>query len=193
MVYHGVVKWKWPKTITSKTMVRFSSSFFPRYRQDLTKTYIRVWYGLIWYGMVKIAKKCWSCINYHFQTPRIKMFPYSCTKKRLFLRRCWRPSILPTNSTITCLLHTSSTSAHRAPGQLTENIPCPGPEDRDLTLQKYIAKNAYFIAPIPQEIETESELEEERVPTPEVMKKEDEDLDTDQVKLFLYNPNKPIN
>merc|ERR1719445_1560301 len=27
---------------------------------------------------------------------------------------------------------------------------------------------------------TESELEEERVPTPEVMKKEDEDLDTDQ-------------
>ena len=33
-----------------------------------------------------------------------------------------------------------------------------------------------------QEIETESELEEERVPTPEVMKKEDEDLDTDQVK-----------
>ena len=35
---------------------------------------------------------------------------------------------------------------------------------------------------MPQEIETESELEEERVPTPEVMKKEDEDLDTDQVK-----------
>ena len=33
-----------------------------------------------------------------------------------------------------------------------------------------------------QEIETESELEEERVPTPEVMKKEDEDLDTDQVR-----------
>lgn len=40
----------------------------------------------------------------------------------------------------------------------------------------------FNIAPIRQEIETESELEEERVPTPEVMKKEDEDLDTDQVK-----------
>ena len=43
------------------------------------------------------------------------------------------------------------------------------------------------IAPMPQEIETESELEEERVPTPEVMKKEDEDLDTDQVRSLLSN------
>ena len=40
---------------------------------------------------------------------------------------------------------------------------------------------------IRQEIETESELEEERVPTPEVMKKEDEDLDTDQVRSLLSN------
>ena len=44
------------------------------------------------------------------------------------------------------------------------------------------------IAPIWQEIETESELEEERVPTPEVMKKEDEDLDTDQVKTHVQCP-----
>ena len=40
---------------------------------------------------------------------------------------------------------------------------------------------------IQQEIETESELEEERVPTPEVMKKDNEDLDTDQVKPHVQS------
>ena len=37
----------------------------------------------------------------------------------------------------------------------------------------------YYVSYLQEE--TESEVEEERVPTPEVMKKEDEDLDTDQV------------
>ena len=35
--------------------------------------------------------------------------------------------------------------------------------------------------PVELQEESESELEEERVPTPDIMKKEDEDLDTDQV------------
>ena len=35
------------------------------------------------------------------------------------------------------------------------------------------------------EQESDSDLEEERVPTPEVMKKEEEDLDTDQVRESL--------
>ena len=40
--------------------------------------------------------------------------------------------------------------------------------------------------------ETESELEEERVPTPEIMKKEDEDLDTDQVTQHSHSLLLPI-
>lgn len=40
--------------------------------------------------------------------------------------------------------------------------------------------------PLELQEETESEVEEERVPTPEVMKKDDEDLDTDQVTRINY-------
>ena len=40
--------------------------------------------------------------------------------------------------------------------------------------------------PVHLQEESESEMEEERVPTPEIMKKEEEDLDTDQVS-FPYS------
>lgn len=46
--------------------------------------------------------------------------------------------------------------------------------------------------PVELHEETESELEEERVPTPEIMKKEDEDLDTDQVTQRSHSLLLPI-
>ena len=42
--------------LTSELMVRFSSSFPPRYQQDLAETLKHIWYGLVWYGVVKMAK-----------------------------------------------------------------------------------------------------------------------------------------
>ena len=42
--------------LNSKLMVRFSSSFFPRYQQDQTKSLRQVCYSLVWYGMMKMAK-----------------------------------------------------------------------------------------------------------------------------------------
>ena len=103
---------------------------------------------------------------------------------------------MPANSTISCLLHPSSATAHRAPGDLTENLI----KETSHVLSVDFWRPLTFhpmpnTAPMPQEIETESELEEERVPTPEVMKKEDEDLDTDQVKppCPLSNLNKETN
>ena len=41
--------------------------------------------------------------------------------------------------------------------------------------------------PVELQDESDSEVEEERVPTPEIMKKDDEDLDTDQVKTISFN------
>ena len=44
------------KMLTSEPMVRFQSSFFPRFWQALTKTLIQVLYGWVGYGIVKMAK-----------------------------------------------------------------------------------------------------------------------------------------
>ena len=41
--------------------------------------------------------------------------------------------------------------------------------------------------PVELQDESDSDIGEERVPTPEIMKKEDEDLDTDQVALISIN------
>ena len=60
MLWYGIdytiVWWKWPKMLTSEPAVRFSLSFFPRYRQDSTKTLSQVWYGLVWYSWVKMPE-----------------------------------------------------------------------------------------------------------------------------------------
>ena len=39
---------RWQNMLTSERMVRFSSFFCPRHRQNLTEILRQVWYGMVW-------------------------------------------------------------------------------------------------------------------------------------------------
>ena len=51
LVEYGMVKMA--EKLTFEPTVRFQSSFFPRYRQDLTKTLKGlIWFCRVWYGEI---------------------------------------------------------------------------------------------------------------------------------------------